>query len=80
MPKPKNLSGDDIVKIFGMFGFEVVSQKGSHVKMCRFVADYKQILIVPLHKEIKKGTLVEIFKQASRFIPESDLKQHFYNE
>ncbi|MCD6492457.1 MAG: type II toxin-antitoxin system HicA family toxin [Archaeoglobaceae archaeon] len=33
MPKLRVLSGKEIVKILSKFGFEVVSQRGSHVKL-----------------------------------------------
>ena len=32
MPKLKVLSGKEVVKIFSEFGFEVVSQRGGHVR------------------------------------------------
>ncbi len=79
MPKLRVLSGREVIKILSKFGFEVVSQKGSHVKLRRVLPDgTKQTLTVPLHEELDKGTLKAIFKQASRYIPEEELKQYFY--
>jgi predicted RNA binding protein YcfA (HicA-like mRNA interferase family) len=53
MPKLKTLSGKDIVKIFSKFGFEIVSQRGSHVKLRRILDDgTNQTLTIPLHKEL----------------------------
>jgi predicted RNA binding protein YcfA (HicA-like mRNA interferase family) len=81
MPKLKVLSGTDIIKIFSKFGFEVVSQKGSHIKIIRFLPDgTKQILTIPNHSELDKGTIKAIYRQALRYISESDLKPHFYLE
>jgi len=37
MPKLKLLSGEDVVAILKSFGFNIVGQKGSHVKMRRVV-------------------------------------------
>jgi len=79
MPKLRVLSGKEVVKILSRFGFEVVSQKGSHVKLRRISPDgAKQTLTVPLHDELDRGTLKAIIKQASRFIPEEELKPYFY--
>jgi hypothetical protein len=39
-----------------------------------------QTLTVPNHNEIDRGTLHAIFRQASRFIPESDLRRVFFAE
>ncbi len=75
MPKLRVLSGRDVIKILSKFGFEVLSQKDSHVKLRRVLPDgAKQTLTVPLHKELDKGTLKAIIRQASRYIPEEDLK------
>lgn len=75
------LSGNDVVGILGRFGFTVASQKGSHVKLKR-VLDNKstQILTTPLHKELDRGTLRAILRQASRYITEIELRPHFYEE
>jgi len=35
MPKLKILSGSEVVKILRSFGFEIQSQKGSHLKLAR---------------------------------------------
>ena len=79
MPKLRILSGKEVVKILSNFGFEVVSQKGSHVKLRRILPEgTKQTLTVPLHDELDKGTLKAIFRQASRYIPEGELKPYFY--
>ena len=79
MPKLRVLSGKEVVKILSKFGFEVVSQRGSHVKLRRILPNgAKQTLTVPFHDELDKGTLKAIFRQASRYIPEDKLRDYFY--
>ena len=81
MPKLKRLSGQDVIKILSSFGFAAVSQKGSHVKLLRTATTgEKQSLTIPNHAESDKGTLRAIMRQALRFIPEHELKPHFYGE
>ncbi|MEW5947926.1 MAG: type II toxin-antitoxin system HicA family toxin [Thermodesulfobacteriota bacterium] len=81
MPKLKTLSGRDVIKILAVFGFIVIAQRGSHVKLVRILPDStKQPLTIPVHPELDKGTLKAIFRQASRYIPETELKPHFYSE
>ena len=79
MPKLKILSGDDLVSIFASFGFFIVSQRGSHIKLRRLVKDEKQTLTVPQHVELDKGTTRAIFSQALRYISEKELRPHFYS-
>lgn len=58
MPKLKVLSGEGLIKIFQKFGFTIEGQKGSHVKLIRYLKDnIKQSITIPNHKEIVKGTL-----------------------
>jgi predicted RNA binding protein YcfA (HicA-like mRNA interferase family) len=80
MPKLKNLSGKDVISILMIFGFTVDSQKGSHVKLVRYNLNKKQSLTIPLHKELDKGTLKAIIRQASRYISLQELKMYFYTD
>ncbi|MDR3489297.1 MAG: type II toxin-antitoxin system HicA family toxin [Bradyrhizobium sp.] len=72
------LSGAEVTAILGKFGFIVVGHAGSHAKLRRITPYGPQMLIVPIHKEIPRGTLRGIFGQATRFIPQADLHPHFY--
>lgn len=81
MPKLKLLSGVEVIAILAIFGFKVASQRGSHIKLRRTEAGLsQQTLTIPNHKEIDRGTLGAIFRQASRYIPDGELRGHFYTE
>ena len=60
MPKLPVLSGTDVVKMLERLGFEQIRQRGSHVIMRRGSVG----TVVPLHKELKTGTLAGIIRQA----------------
>ena len=78
MPKLRRLAGREVLSILQSFGFKQASQRGSHIKLVREVAGARQVLTLPLHTELDPGTLRAIFRQASRFIAEQDLRPHFY--
>ena len=80
MPRLRVLSGDQVIDILIGFGFSVQSQRGSHVKLRRTSATGGgfQTLTVPRHRDMDAGTLRAIFRQASRFVPEDELRSHFY--
>ena len=81
MPKLRRLSGKEVVVIFRRFGFEVVSQKGSHVKLVRLLpTGERQILTVPNHPELDTGTCRAILRQAARYVPLAELQFHFYSQ
>lgn len=65
------LPPDKILRTLKEFGFEKVSQKGSHIKLKN--PDGK-VVIVPLHYEIAKGTLKSILEQAG--ISLEEFKKH----
>lgn len=80
MPKLRVLSGEDAVKILTQFGFTITNQKGSHIKLLRItVAGERQILTIPNHKVLDRGTTKGIFNQAARYISQSDLRPYFYS-
>lgn len=60
MPKLPVLSGTEVVKMLERLAFEQVRQRGSHIIMRRGSAG----TVVPLHKELKTGTLAGIIRQA----------------
>lgn len=81
MPRLRVLSGDDLLRIFAQFGFTKSSQRGSHVKLRREVSSQRhQILTIVLHRDIDKGTLRAIYRQAIRYIPQTELEPHFFTE
>jgi len=80
MPKLKILSGNEILKIFISLGFEIVNQKGSHVKIRRINNNNKETLLIPNHKQVDTGTTRAIVRQASKYIASEILQKHFYAE
>jgi predicted RNA binding protein YcfA (HicA-like mRNA interferase family) len=61
---PKLYSGVEVVKRLKRFGFETISQKGSHLKLRKSVGRSLRTVIVPMHKQIAQGTLKSILIQA----------------
>ena len=65
MPKLKKLSGHELIKILcNEFGFVTKRQKGSHVILIKEDEKGKVGCVVPVHKELKLGTLKGILEQA----------------
>jgi predicted RNA binding protein YcfA (HicA-like mRNA interferase family) len=60
MPKLPHVSGAEIQRALERLGFQKVRQSGSHVMMKR---DSKGC-VVPMHSEVKIGTLAGLLRQA----------------
>jgi predicted RNA binding protein YcfA (HicA-like mRNA interferase family) len=57
------VSGRELIAALEKIGYEVDRQKGSHVVLRQTIAPYRR-LTIPDHKEVAKGTLRAILRQA----------------
>ncbi len=65
MPKLRKVSGKTAVKILcNKFGFEISGRTGSHVRLSKLTPEGKVGTVVPMHEELKIGTLRGILKLA----------------
>ena len=53
-------SGAQVIAALKRVGFEHVKTRGDHAKLRRD----EKVVIVPLHRELKRGTTVSILRQA----------------
>ena len=69
MPSLRKVSGEKLLKILcNKFGFSTLRRRGSHVSIAKIGT------VIPMHKELKIGTLKVILKQSQ--ISEDDLSQY----
>lgn len=66
------ISGLEVIKRLKRIGFIATRQKGSHVRLEKYVDGKTIKLTVPLHREMKKGTLHQILTEAELSIEEFD--------
>jgi predicted RNA binding protein YcfA (HicA-like mRNA interferase family) len=64
MPRMPRISSKEAIRALERLGFEQVRQTGSHVVMKQETEDGEIGCVVPLHRELKVGTLSGILKQA----------------
>jgi predicted RNA binding protein YcfA (HicA-like mRNA interferase family) len=70
MPKMPRISSKEAIRALERLGFDQVRQTGSHVVMKKETEDGEIGCVVPLHRELKIGTLSSILKQAQISIEE----------
>jgi predicted RNA binding protein YcfA (HicA-like mRNA interferase family) len=56
------VSGAQLVAVLERLGWQVLQHRGSHVRLRH--PDRSVFLVVPLHRELKKGTLNGILRDA----------------
>ena len=65
------ISGAKAVQALRKAGFDQVSQRGSHIKLRNLGG---RTVIVPLHRELARGTLRSILRQAG--LTEEEFGEH----
>lgn len=75
MPKLPPISGLDLIKFLSSLGYEIVRQRGSHVRLRKQTTLGQHTTTVPAHKELAKGTLNDILSRVSLWnnIPKDEL-------
>jgi len=58
------VSGRELIRAWRRAGFVELRQKGSHVALEKRTADGYWRTVVPLHREIRPGTLSDILNQS----------------
>ncbi len=64
-PKLPQASGQQVVKLLKSLGYNVLRQRGSHIRLGRMTVMGEHRVTVPDHKEVAKGTLDEILSDVS---------------
>lgn len=68
MSKLPVVSGSQCIKTLEKVGFTIVRQRGSHIVLAR--ENPKNTVIIPNHKELDRGTLRAIIRQANLTVDE----------
>lgn len=70
MPKMPRISSREAIRALEHLGFKQVRQTGSHVVMKKETEAGEIGCVVPVHRELKVGTLSSILKQAQVTVEE----------
>lgn len=62
MSKVPSLSYEQIIRALQWYGWVVVRQRGSHIRLQKRVGDEVLKLTVPAHRPVKRSTLAHILK------------------
>ncbi len=57
---PRDVSGKKLVKVLAKYGYSVVRQNGSHIRMTIITKEGTEKITIPNHDSLKLGTLMSI--------------------
>jgi predicted RNA binding protein YcfA (HicA-like mRNA interferase family) len=80
MKSPRSLSGKALIKLLKLYGYEITSQRGSHIKITTQL-NGEHHLAIPNHNPIKTGTLNAILRQVAEHLDKSkeDIFKEFFS-
>jgi predicted RNA binding protein YcfA (HicA-like mRNA interferase family) len=61
---PRDIGGEDFVRLLKTLGYQITRQTGSHIRLT-LIEEKEHHITVPNHKSIKIGTLNNILKDIS---------------
>jgi len=67
MRVPRDVDADSIIRLLEKYGYIIVRQTGSHIRMSKKTDEGEHSITIPNHKPIKIGTLQSIAKDISSF-------------
>jgi predicted RNA binding protein YcfA (HicA-like mRNA interferase family) len=66
MPKiPRDISGNELAKLFKKYGYEIVRQTGSHIRLNSVCKGSEHKITIPNHNPVKIGTLNNILNDVA---------------
>ncbi len=75
MPKiPRDVSGREMAKRLKVYGYNIVKEKGSHIRLLSSFKGSEHKITIPDHKQIKIGTLNNILNDIGSYLEMSKEK------
>lgn len=69
MPKiPRDISGDELAKLFKKYGYDIVRQTGSHIRLNSVRKGSEHKITIPNHNPVKIGTLNNILNDVAEYL------------
>lgn len=67
MKLPRDIGGEELARLLRRYGYEVVRQTGSHLRLTT-TQEGEHHLTIPRHKSLKVGTLNGILKDVAEHL------------
>ena len=66
-PRLPPVSGRQVVRLLERLGYDVIRQRGSHIRMRKATPLGEHSITIPAHREMAKGTLNDILNEVGRW-------------
>ena len=80
MSLPRSISGDRLASALRLYGYSIVRQRGSHLRLTATTSNGEHHVTIPRHRELRVGTLNAILWDVatSRGMHRDDVVQELF--
>jgi predicted RNA binding protein YcfA (HicA-like mRNA interferase family) len=77
---PRDLGGPPLAKLLSRYGYQVMRQEGSHLRLTSSVRGVEHHITIPAHRDLKVGTLAKILAEVAAYLEmsRSDLERELF--
>ena len=68
MKLPRNLGGKELIAHLEKYGYQIIRQRGSHIRLASTYKGREHNLTIPLVKPLKAGTLNGIVNEIANYL------------
>lgn len=68
MKLPRDISGAELARLLHRYGYRVVRQTGSHIRLTSAVTGVEHHITIPAHSPLKVGTLSAILRDLAEYL------------
>lgn len=68
MRLPRDLSGEDLAQALRRYGYEIVRQEGSHLRLTSVLKGTEHHITIPDHHQLRIGTLHKILRLVAIYL------------
>jgi predicted RNA binding protein YcfA (HicA-like mRNA interferase family) len=65
---PRDLSGHELAKLLRRYGYEIVRQTGSHLRLRSMLRGFPHQITIPAHDPMKVGTMAGILSEVAVYL------------
>jgi predicted RNA binding protein YcfA (HicA-like mRNA interferase family) len=79
---PRDISGDELMRLLKRYGYQTTRQTGSHVRLTSTYRGDEHHITIPRHKNLRVGTLNSILKDIADYlaISKEELTRELFGE
>jgi predicted RNA binding protein YcfA (HicA-like mRNA interferase family) len=68
MKLPRDVGGEELARLLGKYGYQIIRQSGSHMRLTSFLKGAEHHITIPRHSSLRVGTLSRILKDVASYL------------